>query len=107
MFFFAILAILVETASNGRDGLSAYLKQAADIRAVVLDLTMPILGGDEVLTKLRSEEGPGAAVPVLLSSGYSSSDVAGNLQQFAPIQFLQKPYNPGDLIQKIRSCLGE
>jgi len=24
-----------------------------------------------------------------------------------PIQFLQKPYNPGDLIQKIRSCLGE
>ncbi len=97
----------VETASNGRDGLSAYLKQAADIRAVVLDLTMPILGGDEVLTKLRSEEGPGATVPILLSSGYSSSDVAGNLQQFAPIQFLQKPYNPGDLIQKIRSCLGE
>ncbi|MFZ1375115.1 MAG: response regulator [Geothrix sp.] len=97
----------VETASNGRDGLSAYLKQAGDIRAVVLDLTMPILGGDEVLTKLRSEEGPGATVPVLLSSGYSSSDVAGNLQQFAPIQFLQKPYNPGDLIQKIRSCLGE
>jgi len=97
----------VETATNGRDGLMAYRDRAADIRAVVLDLTMPILGGDEVLAELRAGSGPGATVPVLLSSGYSSSDVAGNLQRFAPIQFLQKPYNPGDLIQKIRSCLGE
>jgi CheY-like chemotaxis protein len=97
----------VRTATNGRDGLAVYRDLAADIRAVVLDLTMPILGGDEVLGELRSRSGPGATVPVLLSSGYSSSDVAGNLQRFAPIQFLQKPYNPVDLIQKIRSCLGE
>jgi len=97
----------VRIATNGRDGLAVYRDLAADIRAVVLDLTMPILGGDEVLVELRSGSGPGATVPVLLSSGYSSSDVAGNLQRFAPIQFLQKPYNPGDLIQKIRSCLGE
>jgi PAS domain S-box-containing protein len=97
----------VEVATNGRDGLRLYRERAADIRAVVLDLTMPILGGDEVLADLRSGGGPGAAVPVLLSSGYSSSDVAVDLQRFAPIQFLQKPYSPGDLIQKIRSCLGE
>ncbi len=97
----------VRIATNGRDGLAVYRDLAADIRAVVLDLTMPILGGDEVLVELRSGSGPGATVPVLLSSGYSSSDVAGNLQRFAPIQFLQKPYSPGDLIQKIRSCLGE
>ncbi len=97
----------VELATNGRDGLRAFRHRAADIRAVVLDLTMPIMGGDEVLAELRSGPGPGATVPILLSSGYSSSDVAGNLQRFAPIQFLQKPYNPADLIQKIRSCLGE
>jgi len=55
----------------------------------------------------RSDGGHGAKVPVLLSSGYSSSDVAGSLQRHGPIQFLQKPYNPGDLIAKIRVCLGE
>ncbi len=97
----------VETATNGRDGLRIYRDRIADIRAVVLDLTMPILGGDEVLAELRSGSGTGATVPVLLSSGYNSSDVAGNLQRFGPIQFLQKPYSPGDLIQKIRNCLGE
>jgi PAS domain S-box-containing protein len=97
----------VQTAANGRDGLLAYRERADHIRAVVLDLTMPILGGDEVLADLRSGGLPGSAVPVLLSSGYSSADVTRNLQRFNPIQFLQKPYNPGDLIQKIRSCLGE
>jgi len=95
------------TATNGRDGLETFRQQSAAIRAVVLDLTMPILSGDEVLTALRLGGGRGATVPVLLSSGYSSTDVAGNLLRHGPIQFLQKPYNPGDLIQKIRSCLGE
>jgi PAS domain S-box-containing protein len=97
----------IHTATNGRDGLRAFQERAALVRAVVLDLTMPILGGDEVLAELRSGGGPGATVPILLSSGYSSADVAGNLLRYGPIQFLQKPYNPGDLIQKIRGCLGE
>ena len=97
----------VQTAPNGRDGLRAFRAQEDVIRAVVLDLTMPLLSGDEVLAELRSGPGPGATLPVLLSSGYSSSDVAGNLQRYGPIQFLQKPYSPGELIQKIRACLGE
>ncbi len=97
----------VLTANNGRDGLKAYRERESLIRAVVLDLTMPILNGDEVLADLRSGPAPGATVPVLLSSGYSSSDVAGNLLRHGPIHFLQKPYNPSDLIQKIRVCLGE
>jgi len=97
----------VQTANNGRDGLRVYREGSRQFRAVVLDLTMPIMSGDEVLADLRSGPAPGNTVPVLLSSGYSSSDVAGNLQRYGPIHFLQKPYNPGDLIQKIRTCLGE
>ncbi|WLT32624.1 response regulator [Geothrix sp. PMB-07] len=97
----------VLTATNGRDGLKVYREHADRIRAVVLDLTMPIMSGDEVLADLRGGPAPGSTVPVLLSSGYSSSDVAGNLQRYGTIHFLQKPYNPGDLTQKIRTCLGE
>ena len=97
----------VITATNGRDGIRAYREHAASIRAVILDLTMPIMGGDEVLAELRGGEGPGATVPVLLSSGYSTSDIAGNLLRHGPMNFLQKPYSPSDLIQKIRAYLGE
>ena len=97
----------VLTAHHGRQGLDVFRQHADQIRAVVLDLTMPVLGGDEVLSSLRSQGGPGATVPVLLSSGYSNSDVAQNLQRLGPLNFLQKPYGPEDLIRKIRTCLGE
>jgi CheY-like chemotaxis protein len=98
----------VQTASNGRDGLKAFWKGSDVIRAIVLDLTMPVLGGDEVLAELRRDvTGKGATVPVLLSSGYSTAEVAGNLQRHGPLHFLQKPYSPGDLIQHLRVCLGE
>ncbi len=97
----------VLTAFNGRDGLAAFRAHEDQIRAIVLDLTMPIMSGDEVLADLRSGGGPGASVPVLLSSGYSSVEVAGNLQRRGVQHFLQKPYSPGDLIGKIRACLGE
>jgi len=95
------------SATNGRDGLDAYRAQEAQIRAILLDLTMPIMSGDEVLAELRTGGGSGATVPVLLSSGYSSDDVAENLQRRGVQHFLQKPYSPGDLIGKIRACLGE
>ena len=95
------------TATNGRDGLAVFRAHEGEVRAVVLDLTMPIMNGDEVLADLRKGGGPGATLPVLLSSGYSSDDVAENLQRRGVQQFLQKPYSPGELIGKIRACLGE
>ena len=97
----------VLTATNGRDGMEAFRACEDQIRAILLDLTMPIMSGDEVLAELRAGEGPGATVPVLLSSGYSSEEVAANLQRRGVQHFLQKPYGPGDLIGKIRACLGE
>ncbi len=97
----------VLTASHGREGLDLFHRHASQVRAVVLDLTMPILGGDEVLRAIREAGATGASLPVLLSSGYSSTDVADNLQRLGPVAFLQKPYGPEDLIRKIRSCLQE
>jgi len=92
-------------ASNGLEGLWQVKHEHPDV--IVLDLTMPIMNGDEVLADLRKGGGPGASVPVLLSSGYSSDDVAENLERRGVQQFLQKPYSPGELIGKIRACLGE
>jgi two-component system cell cycle sensor histidine kinase/response regulator CckA len=97
----------VLTALNGRDGMAAFQAKAGDIRAMVLDLTMPEMGGEEVLAALRSGGGPGASVPVLVSSGYSTADLAAGLQRHGGVTFLQKPYGPEDLIQKMRECLGE
>ena len=58
----------VFTAADGREALEVFRDRAADVRVVVLDLTMPHLNGEEVLRELRRLH-PG--VRVILSSGFS------------------------------------
>ncbi|HEX9082807.1 MAG TPA: response regulator, partial [Holophagaceae bacterium] len=97
----------VRTASNGREGLERFRAESRDIRLLLLDLTMPEMNGEEVLSALRAEGGSGATVPVLISSGYSTAHLAPDLQRHGQVAFLQKPYGPRDLIRKVRECLGE
>ena len=97
----------VRIACHGREGLELFRSEADEIRALILDLTMPEMGGEEVLAALRAGGGAGATVPVLISSGYSTADLAPGLQRHGQVSFLQKPYGPKDLIRKLRECLGE
>jgi signal transduction histidine kinase len=97
----------IRTAVHGLEGLQIYRAHPTAIRLVVLDLTMPVMNGEEMLTELRRSPGPGASVPVLISSGYSTAEVAANLQRHGTLSFLHKPYRPQDLVQKVRTCLGE
>ena len=97
----------VLTACHGREGLETFYADPGGIRALILDLTMPEMGGEEVLAALRAGGGPGATVPVLISSGYSTADLAPELQRHGRVHFLQKPYGPKELIRKVRECLGE
>jgi PAS domain S-box-containing protein len=97
----------VRTARNGREGLTRYRAEAGEIRMLVLDLTMPEMSGEEVLGALRSGGGPGATVPILISSGYSTAHLAPEFQRHGQVAFLQKPYGPKDLLRKVRECLGE
>ena len=97
----------VRTARDGREGLTRYRSEAGEIRMLVLDLTMPEMSGEEVLAALRSGGGPGAKVPILISSGYSTAHLAPEFQRHGQVAFLQKPYGPKDLLRKVRECLGE
>ncbi len=97
----------VRTARDGREGIERFRAESGAIRLLLLDLTMPEMGGEEVLATLRAEGGPGATVPVLISSGYSTAHLTPELQRHGQVAFLQKPYGPRDLIRKVRECLGE
>jgi len=88
-----------------RDGLSAvelFEDRADDIKLVLMDLTMPEMGGEEALNRLQSIR-PG--VRVILSSGYHETDV---IQQFTGQKlagFIQKPYNIRTLAAKVKAAL--
>jgi PAS domain S-box-containing protein len=88
----------VEEAENGADALARFDALSSPPRCLVLDLSMPVMGGDECLRTLRAR---GSTVPVLMSSGYDADDVASHLVSRGSVHFLQKPYTAHALLSAI------
>jgi PAS domain S-box-containing protein len=88
-------------AANGRQAI-AELEAHPEVRAVVLDLTMPMMGGDNaapILHSLRPD------VPLILSSGYLESYAVERVGPGVVAAFLDKPYQPGALVAKLEEVL--
>jgi signal transduction histidine kinase/CheY-like chemotaxis protein len=81
-------------AADGEDALQQLAAHRLDL--VVLDLTMPKLGGKEVLVRLRAER---PRLPVILASGYTVTDAAAAADPHTRI--LQKPYALAALLTTI------
>lgn len=93
----------VTQASDGAEALEQFRRDPEGIRAVVLDLTMPEMGGDEVLRHvwlLREE------MPVVLTSGYSSEEFEDRFGDDSGVFFLAKPFTPDDILQAVRQVIG-
>lgn len=88
----------VLTACNGEAGVELYRKHEAEISAVVLDLTMPGIGGEEAYNQMRAID-PEARI--LLTSGYSNSEIETRFQDKKLAGFVQKPFLPAELLEKI------
>ena len=89
-------------AEDGLAALRVYARAASRIDGVVLDLSMPGMGGEEVFRKIRAQS---PELPVLFTSGYDPSDVAASVTGEEGVGFLQKPYRPGSLLKEIQSLL--
>jgi len=91
-------------ANDGREAVERFREHASTIAAVLLDLTMPGIGGVEALVEMRKIR---PDTPIVLSSGYSAVDVAARFEGQEVDGFLQKPYEPEAVIQKLRELLEE
>src|SRR5581483_2815645 len=90
----------VLTANDGYEAVSVFTEHAAEIHAVLLDLSMPGMDGAEVfrhITELVPD------VRVVLCSGYNEQDVNTKLDGRKPAGFLRKPYHPSDLVNRLRT----
>ena len=97
------LGFQVLTASDGYQALDVFREHIARIRCVILDLTMPRLGGEETVRELRRID-PNARV--LLSSGYNEQDVVSRFTGKEIAGFIQKPYRLESLAAILRDALG-
>jgi PAS domain S-box-containing protein len=93
----------VVMAENGREAVEMFRTRAQDLVAVLLDLTMPVLNGQEAFEEIQQIR---AEVPVVLSSGYTEQDASARFTGARPAAFIQKPYIHTDLLQKLRAVIG-
>jgi PAS domain S-box-containing protein len=88
------LGYQVLTAMDGQQAYEVYSSHANQIDRVLLDMVMPGTTGLEVCRRLR---GVNPKVKVILSSGYSSGDVAREARLAGAVGFIGKPYSLEEL----------
>ncbi len=91
----------VVVAGDGREGIELFRRHASELRAVVLDFVMPVMGGEAALEEMMKIA---PEVPVILSSGYEGD--SESLGTASGRSFLQKPYTITELLEKVRSLMG-
>ena len=87
-------------AGNGREALELIEENNSKISAIILDLAMPEMTGNE-LFKLLNESG--STIPVIVASGYLV-DTEKFIRESGkrPAAFFSKPYQLGDLLRQVR-----
>jgi two-component system, cell cycle sensor histidine kinase and response regulator CckA len=88
-------------ASNGADALKI-AAQHAHIDLVVTDIVMPGMSGPELVERLREIK---PAAKAILMSGYSKEALPPAFAANLSSNFLEKPFTPAALVQKIDNLL--
>jgi CheY-like chemotaxis protein len=89
----------VLTAKNGQEALEVILReQAAPIDAIVLDLMMPVMSGEELIVELKKRA---IKIPVIVAS--ASRNVEARCGELGVEHCLQKPYRLQKLLDHLKS----
>jgi PAS domain S-box-containing protein len=92
----------VETVADGRAALDRILQDPPDL--LVADIMMPVLGGLELLRKLRSDSRT-AGVPVILLSARAGEESRAEGLALAADDYMVKPFAAQALVSRVRSLL--
>lgn len=87
----------VTARASGHGGIDWFAENPVDI--VVLDIKMPDLSGIDVLRKMRELKGDDFGVIIL--SGHAHTDIAMDAMRAGANDFLLKPCEVGELIDRI------
>jgi CheY-like chemotaxis protein len=89
-------------AESGQEAVDLFSNLKDQIGLVLLDATMAVMGSEVVLRRLKAIR---SNVPVMVSSGYSEEESLKRFRGLDVAGFVQKPYTPRMLIEKISTAL--
>jgi PAS domain S-box-containing protein len=91
----------VVSASGGEEAARIVKEMRDPIELVLLDMTMPVLSGEETFKRLQAIR---RDLPVIATSGYNEVEA---LRRFGDglSGFIQKPFTPRQLAERIRAVL--
>lgn len=92
----------VVTAQSGLECLELYCARPGRFDLVLLDLTMPLMDGEETFRRLR-EIDPKAVV--VLNTGFIEEERLAQMIAAGLAGFVRRPYQPLEVIAQIRSIL--
>ena len=88
---------LICEAANGEEGLAAAATEKPDL--IVLDITMPVMDGVTMLTKLK-ENPELRGIPVIMLTAESGRENIAYIANLGVRDYLVKPFKDEQLIEK-------
>ena len=92
----------VLTAADGSEAVETFRQRSGEIELVLLDMTMPRMGGEDAFREIRRIRGD---AKVILCSGYNEQDATNRFAGKGLAGFIQKPFELDRLIEMVRSVL--
>jgi len=99
----AVTAFHVLTAADGKEALRVFLSRRGDIKAVVLDVIMPEMGGVKAARRMREVQ---PSLPIVLMTGYDlGGEAKAACDEGVCNHVLGKPANHGQLAAMLQSMI--
>jgi diguanylate cyclase (GGDEF)-like protein len=92
----------VVTATNGPDAIELFKREAPDL--ILLDVSMPVMTGFEILDKLKEYVGD-RYIPVIFLTASIRIDYKLRALHGGAVDYLVKPVSPAELIARIKNFL--
>lgn len=104
LFKFELAGYEVRSEYDGEKGLEAAKEFMPE--AILLDLRMPVMNGDEMLEKLRAEEW-GADMRVIILTNISRDEAPGNLRFLNVDRYVVKAHHtPTQVVEIVKEVIG-
>lgn len=88
----------VITAKDGKEAIELYTQNREEIKLVLMDLMMPVMGGSMSIRELRKAN---PEVKIIAVSGLTQKDKIAKVDEILVQAFLTKPYTAEKLLNTI------